>query len=410
MLEEGASLDGSETHRPLITAVYHRHWAVVELLLSRGADVNAACAVADSVQSRRQTHFTDFYLPLAGYGHSALHVACCTRNTPIVRLLLAAGASADKRMSVGLTPLMLMAVTAWSDPIADALIEAGADPTLQDEESYTAMCHAASLGVTEAIRWLLSAAPSTISQTTRDGRSPLYFAALEGHPGAVSTLLDAGARHPRTPTQEHCPLGVAVIKGHVEVVRVILADRRGLDAVGGLSAVPVSLAAALTRGWKKIMLMLLHCDGDENWQRRVLLNPLGLAGPLLHYAAGYIVPSSVSVLLQAGADDTATDAAGQRAIDVIGTMDQENPPLSPLHPRTPTRFRDPIKEAEIRRTLLRAPAFRAVSLAWPAAAAARTAEPAPTAPPRRRRGTAAALGVRVYRPESERFFAGPLWR
>lgn len=409
MLEGGASLEGSEKDRPLAMAVSHRHPAMVELLLSRGADANATCAVADSELNWRQPHFL---LPFEGIEHSPLHIACCTKNTPIVRLLLAAGASPNKGMSNGLTPLMLMTATAWFAPIADALIEAGADPTHQDGETYTALHLAASLGEIEAIRWLLKAAPSTISLPTREGRSPLHFAALEGHHEAVSILLDAGARHRLTPGQEYSPLGVAVVKGHVEVVRVMLAGRRGMDAVGGATNVmPVALAGALTRGFKKIMRMLLDYDDvDETCRRTWLLNRSALAGPLLHYAAGYIVPSSVTVLLQAGADETARDDAGQRAIDVIGTMDPENPPLSPLHPRTPTRFRDPIQEAEIRRTLLRAPAFRAVSLAWPAAAAATTADPAPTAPPRRRRGTTAALGVRVYRPESERFFAGLLWR
>lgn len=83
-----------------------------------------------------------------------------------------------------------------------------------------------------------------------------------------------------------------------------------------------------------------------------------MAGPVLHYAAGYIIPVSVSELLAAGADETLTDDAEQRAIDVIGTMDKNHPALGPLHPRVPTRFRDPVKEAEIRRILLRGPAFR----------------------------------------------------
>lgn len=98
----------------------------------------------------------------------------------------------------------------------------------------------------------MSVAPSTINELTHEGRSALHFAVIDGHADAVSCLLAAGARHPVTVTvtQIHCPLGVAVAKGNVEVVRVLIAD--GLGAIGGAAAVlPLAVDTAVTSGSRK---------------------------------------------------------------------------------------------------------------------------------------------------------------
>lgn len=397
VLEDGAYLDGSEAHRPLITALFNRHPAVARMLIEKGADVNAACKFSSSDQTNHRLSFLGppYNGTLSFNGETPLHVAVCDRQiASTVQMLLAFGANPNAKNCEGTTPLMGLA-TAWFAPNAMALIEAGADPHQRDYDGYTALHHAAIDGVTEAIRWLVSLAPSTINTLTLEGRSALHFAAMNGHADAVSCLLAAGARHPFTATHDFCPLGAAAVRGNVDVVRVLIAD--GLHAIGGAAGVvPTAVAAALTFGWANILRMLLDCTGEENRGGWIHASR-ALAGPLLHYAAGYIVPMSVSALLAAGADETLADAAGQRAIDVIGTMDRNNPPLSPLYPRVPTRFRDPAKEAEIRRTLLRAPAFRALSFAWPAAVAA---EPVPALG--QGRPTRAPVGVRIFRPESER--------
>eukprot|EP00752_Nemacystus_decipiens_P017236 g15440.t1 len=409
LLEDGAHLDGSEAHRPLITAVFNRRRAVAKLLIEKGADVNAGCTIPESDRARHPLrHLGAPYNGQVPFrGETPLHAAACDQITTIVPLLLAAGANPNAKTNEGATPLIGMAVE-WCASNAEALLEAGADPLEPDLDGYTALNHAAAFGTTDAVRWLASIAPSTINALTVQGRSPLYSAARGGHAETVSYLLAAGARHPLTATQECCPLGAAVVMGNVEVVRVMVAEG-GLDAIGGAPAVmPLAVCGAITYGASRMLWVLLNCTGEEDRTRWIDAGR-AMAGPVLHYAAGYIVPGPVSVLLQAGADATATDGAGQRAIDVIGTMDRNNPPLGPLHPRVPTRFRDPVKEAEIRRTLLRAPAFRARSWSWPVSA---VAEPASSAGvPGRGRATAAA-GVRVYRPAAGRriCLAGPLWR
>ena len=398
-------MDGCEAHRPLITAVFNRQQAAARLLINRGADVNAPCKISrfEGAHHRLRHLGAPYNGQIPFNGETPLHVAACDRIAPFVRMILAAGANPSAKSADGMTPLMSAAIQ-WFAPNAKALLEAGADPLAIDRDGHSALHHAAVYGQTDAVRWLATVAPSTINTLTAGGRSALHFAAREGHVETVSCLLAAGARHPVTPNLECCPLGAATVRGNVEVVRLLIAD--GLDAIGGAAeVVPVSIAVALTHGASRILRMLLDCTGEEN--RGVWIHASrAMAGPLLHYAAGYIVPGPVSALLMAGADETATDAAGQRAIDVIGTMDKQHPPVSPLHPRVPTRFRDPDKEAEIRRTLLRAPAFRAVSCAWPALI---VAEPASSAAPGQRRATAP-VGVRVYRPGRGTYLAGLLSR
>lgn len=363
MLASGARPNGSAKLRPLLTATFFRKPEIVKLLLQSGADVNASVK-----NPPERISISTCFLPFNG--DVALHIAIYSRRVDMVRILLRAGADPNARNADGITPFSALCSVPdregpWRE-VARLLLEGGANPSLVDKLGYSALLHAADGGNPEMIACVLSLAPRSLHRLSSDGKSALHVAAVNGNADAVSLLLSAGATHPVTMDHEHCPLTVAVVCEHEDVVRVLV--ERGLDALGGAAyIVPIALAGAVSRGRRRILRMVLAAEGEEK-QTQWTRCPGFMAGTLLHYAAGYIVPGSVSGLLAAGADETAMDAAGQLPIDVIGTMDTENPPISPLTPRTPTRKRDPVKEAEIRRMLLRAPAFRARSWMWPAAA------------------------------------------
>lgn len=163
--------------------------------------------------------------------------------------------------------------------------------------------------------------------------------------------------------EKESPLVLAVEMGAGDVVHVFLTTD-GLKAIGGAdNALHVAMIEAVRKGRRRLLHLVLNAKGEE--ERLKWMDSPSLAEPLLRYAADYIIPNPARILLTKGMDETTTDAAGQRAIDAIGNTDKEYPPVDYFSPRTVGRCRDPVKEADIRRTLLQGPAFRAQSLAWP---------------------------------------------
>lgn len=362
LLADGLDVDGSVRLRPLVIACFYRNLSMVKLLLDKGADVNGQMR---NPEERTQT--CHYYLPWKG--ETALHIAAYHAGIEIAELLMRAGANPNAQDFEGCTPFMACArsqVGSRTLQLARALLKAGADPSIVSNAGWSCLLHACTDGEPSMISMILSEFPNLLHRNSNLGESALHLASVNDRPDVLSQLLAAGARHPRTLEHDYCPLAVAVILGHEEVVRILIA--RGLPAIGGAAyALPISLSGAVTRGRPRIINLLLGAQGPGT-ERQLMAMAGGLAGPLLHYAAGYIIPNSVRVLLTAGADERALDGAGQRAVDIIGTMDEENPPISPLSPRIPGRKRNPTAEAEIRRMLLRGPAFRAKSFAWPAGA------------------------------------------
>ena len=112
LLDQGLPVDlrNDKGDTLLMLAAYNGNAPVVEALLARGAD-------ADRVNDRGQ-------VPLAG--------AAFKGDLPVVRLLLAHGARVDGPDEGGdRTPLMIAAMFDRVE-IADALLDAGADPARRD--------------------------------------------------------------------------------------------------------------------------------------------------------------------------------------------------------------------------------------------------------------------------------------
>lgn len=401
MLKSGANVNGSVRLRPLAAAVWFHRPRMVRLLLKNGADVEVP-----TTNPPWNAQTSVMYFPLAG--ERPLHLAVYSKNIEITRLLLEAGADPNSRTGEGFTPLMGLlsgpTCTRWRD-IAEILFDAGGDLTLLDNSGCTTLHHAAVGGNVDMIRTCLTRALHMLNHVGNLGETELFMAAKEGNTSAVSFLLSVGAKHPQSEGHDCCPLVVAISLKHVEVVRLLIAN--GMQAIGGPAyALPMALAGSIRHGGGKLVHMMLTADGEDKQQEWARCGG-SLAGPVLHYAAGYIKLYAVRALLAAGADYEAVDGAGQRAIDVIGTMDEDNPPMSPLSPRNPGRRRDPVMEAEIRRTLLRAPAFQARSWSWPIATradAAVTSNDEVTLSSERRGGKPPPLCVNLFRPRGRNFF------
>lgn len=92
----------------------------------------------------------------------------------------------------GDTALHLAAVYGQASCV-QALLENGADPTVEDHGNALALHDAASGGHLACARLLLSAAPGTVNAVDDDGDTPMHNAARADQPDMVSLLLCRGA-------------------------------------------------------------------------------------------------------------------------------------------------------------------------------------------------------------------------
>ena len=240
-----------------------------------------------------------------------LHVATAAGNAPMVRLLLEHGAAVD-RPTPGGDRALHTAIRAGNFNLVTTLIEGGAnidslpsplresllEPMGVDEELFI---HIAARRLdTRSLEFALSLGQSVHATTGGKriaGRTPLHMAASSNAPPAARLLLERGARVDAHNGDSYTPLGLAAQNGYEQMVTLLL--KHGADP--NLRAGPDEMTAlhliAYGPGW----LM----PRDE--QRRAVL---------------------VRLLVEAGADKTVTNYAGDTAYDIsLRKGDKEVPGL-----------------------------------------------------------------------------------
>jgi len=115
---------------------------------------------------------------------------------------------------------------------------------------------AVSAGRTQEVRELIRAGPELVNERDRFGRTPLHWAAQEGHAEIAEYLIAEGARIDvkDKPPLGCTPLHVAVGCGQETVVRVLLDDGASLDVRDEQGRTP--LDTAIQNGREEIAEML----------------------------------------------------------------------------------------------------------------------------------------------------------
>lgn len=206
-------------------------------------------------------------------GMTALHWAVYHDLDEMVELLLDAGAEPAVENRYGVTPLSLACMNG-NCGIVERLLSAGADPHTTLRGGETVLMTAARTGKLGSVQTLLEHG-AEVDATERNGQTALMWAAAEGHVDVVDALLDSGADF-RAPLESgFTPLLFAVREGHASVVERLLEAGADVDEAmqpkksfsrspgKGMSA----LSLAIENAHFELALRLIEVGADPNDQR-----------------------------------------------------------------------------------------------------------------------------------------------
>jgi len=168
-------------------------------------------------------------------GMTALrHVAWTGKNqVNVTKRLIAAKADVNLTADDDWTPLIqvMYADTSVAVPVAQLLMQAGADASIVNNEGNSALMLASHRDLPALIPALVKAG-ADINERGRDGTS-LVVAAEEGHTAVVRALLDANADPNLGDRHDETPLMKAAKNDHVEIIALLLAHCARTDLVDG---------------------------------------------------------------------------------------------------------------------------------------------------------------------------------
>jgi ankyrin repeat protein len=267
----------------LLDAARAGETAAVEAALKAGVDANAAepdgTRALHYAASRNDARATRLLLARGADARATtnlkvtpLLLACTNGNAEIVQLLLAARAEVNAR-DVASETMLMAAARAGSPAVIRLLLQAGAERDARDAEyGQTALHLAARAGNVEAVRALLTAGAELMARTRTGpeppsrriggtqgkgvekspargarpaipgGKTPLHFAARDGHLEVVRALLDAGAAIDDRDPNDITPLLFAASNDRVAVAKLLIARGADIQAMDWYGRTPLYAA------------------------------------------------------------------------------------------------------------------------------------------------------------------------
>jgi len=281
LLAAGANADqrGEYGKTPLYRAAQYGGATLVGALLAAGADPNA----------------------LTEYGESAIAAAAESAEPEVIRLLVAGGAEVNNRSPAdGSSPLHKAVPGDGADVRVAALLEAGANPDVQDAKGDTPL-HLAAAGGDTAVVSLLASAGAGVNTLNGNGETPLDVARKTGKPAGARRLLALGAG-PGPERAAPGSEGVAPVSRNVDRKDAPMCDLDGWS----LEEAPLeSVRDCLEAG--------ARVDGPR-WSGRFPLL-LDLADFGFRRERG--VPEKIALLVTARADPNVSDDDGETPLHAV---------------------------------------------------------------------------------------------
>ena len=223
----------------IVDAAQRRDGSAVRALVEAGADVTV-----------RQPD-----------GATTLHWAAHWDDAAMARRLVRAGAEVDAANDYGVTPLSLAAANA-SAAMVELLLGAGADPNAARDSGETPLMRAASTGSADAVEALVAAGADLEAADPLGGQTALMLAASGRHADVVAALLARGADVGARSRNGFTPLLFAAREGDLASARRLVAA--GADVGAAMPDGTSALIVATVRGQVPVARFLLEAGADPN--------------------------------------------------------------------------------------------------------------------------------------------------
>jgi ankyrin repeat protein len=190
--------------------------------------------------------------------YSGLHAAAHRGDVAAIEKLAAQGTALDTRDAYGRTPLHVATFARRREAIR-ALVRAGADLHLLENDRYDCVTIAAVADDEETLRVLLSLGASAKLVTSRYDGTALIAAAHLGHDGVVKQLIAAGAPLDHVNNLHWTAVIESIVLGnggrrHQETLRALIHAGANLELADRQGHTPRALARS--RGYMEMVRML----------------------------------------------------------------------------------------------------------------------------------------------------------
>lgn len=311
-------LESSDIHlcyNTLQRAAWNGDLNIVQLLLDKGAAVNAPAANADEHRELLKAAFSGkpdtirLILERNINGLTALQTASGRGHLEIVKLLLAAGADPG----INTSAIDVYGRQAFEKATFSSHLYAAQLILAANVNGVTALQAAAGGGHLEVAQLLIDKGANINTVISQYGRTAFQAAAEGGNLEVVQFLLDKGARINTRAAKFHgrTALQAAAGNGHLEVVKLLLGKGNDVNAPAGRSSRRTALQAAAEGGHLDVVKLLLVRGAEINAPGVTFRGRNALQA-----AAGGGHSSVVQFLLEKGADINASPASsfGRTAI------------------------------------------------------------------------------------------------
>ena len=271
---------------PLHFAVHYGERDIVDLLLDKGANIDALCSRGLPKDESTSDPLIDTNLKrLDTNGSISTVEACCTvLNRAIVKgddlmvqLLLRRGAKIEAA-TPELASALSCAAEEQFEEIVDILLQKEANVNATDRWGWTALHRAQVKPENDNVTRLLLSKGSDVEARCEKGRTALHHAAERGNTSTIPLLIEKGANIEAKDIAENTPLHIAILYRHTDMVSLLVDQGADVKAKNGDGHNALTIATQDTEKQRKcpeIIEFLKKCSSilkvPSPWHRGILI-------------------------------------------------------------------------------------------------------------------------------------------